>query len=313
MYNPGGFSRGDRGDPPAMLIAQITDIHLGFDPANPAELNRERLDRTIAALCALDRRPDILFATGDLADRGDIESYRALKSVFAACPFPVWPCLGNHDARAPFRAVFGDIPGTGDFLQYVLDQGPLRFIVLDTLEEGRHGGAFCATRAAWLAARLAEAPTRPTVIVLHHPPIETGIAWMSTAPDEPWVTRLGDVLRGHRQIVGLISGHIHRAIVSGWRGHPLIVCSSTAPQVALQFAAMDPERPDGRPMIVADPPAYALHFWNGEGLVTHFDTAAGHPVMARFDAALQPMVRAMLAERTPPAPMANRPGDTRQR
>ena len=28
----------------AMLIAQITDIHLGFDPDNPAEFNRKRLD-----------------------------------------------------------------------------------------------------------------------------------------------------------------------------------------------------------------------------------------------------------------------------
>ena len=28
-----------------MLIAQITDIHLGFDPVDPDELNRRRLDR----------------------------------------------------------------------------------------------------------------------------------------------------------------------------------------------------------------------------------------------------------------------------
>ena len=28
-----------------MLIAQITDIHLGFDPDNPAEFNRKRLDQ----------------------------------------------------------------------------------------------------------------------------------------------------------------------------------------------------------------------------------------------------------------------------
>ena len=28
-----------------MLMAQITDIHLGFDPDNPAEFNRKRLDQ----------------------------------------------------------------------------------------------------------------------------------------------------------------------------------------------------------------------------------------------------------------------------
>src|SRR3546814_6377909 len=46
-----------------------------------------------------------------------------------------------------------------------LDTGPLRFIILDTLEEGRHGGAFCDVRARWLADRVAEALDRPTVIV----------------------------------------------------------------------------------------------------------------------------------------------------
>ena len=30
-----------------MLIAQITDIHLGFDPDDPAEFNRRRLDQVL--------------------------------------------------------------------------------------------------------------------------------------------------------------------------------------------------------------------------------------------------------------------------
>ncbi len=29
-----------------MLIAQITDLHLGFDEGNPVEFNRKRLDAT---------------------------------------------------------------------------------------------------------------------------------------------------------------------------------------------------------------------------------------------------------------------------
>jgi Icc protein len=61
--------------------------------------------------------------------------------------------------------------------------------------------------------------------------------------------------------------------------------------------SIDPDQPDGRPMIVADPPAYAIHYWNGEQLVSHFDTAEEHTVLARYEPALQPLVQMLLAEK----------------
>lgn len=280
-----------------MLVAQITDIHLGFDPDNPAEFNRKRLDQVIRHFVEMDRKPDLLLATGDLVDRGDVASYRRLKNALAAAPCPVWLCMGNHDDREAFAEVFPAIPFVDGFVQYVVDIDPLRFIVLDTLEVGRHGGAFCATRSAWLRARLAEEPQRPTVLVLHHPPIETGIEWMTTDPDEPWIAELESAMAGHTQIVGLLCGHVHRPIVTSWAGRQLAICPSTAPQVALTLDELDPDVPDGRPMIVADPPAYAIHYWNGAQLVTHFDNADEHVVLARYDASMQPLVRGMLAER----------------
>lgn len=291
-----GEERG-KGAAQPMLIAQITDMHLGFDPDNPAEFNRKRLDRVIHLLAHMDRRPDLVLATGDLVDRGDVASYRRLREALEALPVPAWPCLGNHDDRAHFRAVFPEIPVADGFVQYAIDAGPLRLLVLDTLEEGRHGGAFCETRARWLADRVAEAPDRPTMIVLHHPPIDTGIAWMTTDPEEAWIGRLDAALAGHRNIVAMVGGHIHRPMVAGWRGRPMIVCPSTAPQVALTLAPMDPALPDDRPMIVAGAPGFALHQWTGETLVTHFDAAEDHAVLARFDERMQPLVTALIGER----------------
>lgn len=280
-----------------MLIGQITDIHLGFDPDNPAEFNRKRLDVVLRHLCEPHNRPDLLLATGDLVDRGDAESYRRLRNALSACPFPVWPCLGNHDMRANFIAQFPEIPVVDGFVQYEVDTGPLRFLILDTLEEGRHGGSFCETRAAWLAARLTEKTEKSTVIVMHHPPVEVGIEWMNTHPEEAWVTRFAETIAGKPQVKGLICGHLHRPIVAAWNGTTVMICPSTAPQVALDLAAIDPDKPDNRPMIVADPPAYALHRWNGRELVSHFDTADEHVMLAKYDASMQPLVRALMAER----------------
>lgn len=281
-----------------MLIAQISDIHLGFEPDNPAEFNRKRLDRTLHALCEMSPRPDILLATGDLADAGDDDlSYRRLQSALSVCPFPVFYCMGNHDNRDLFLQRFREFRAEDGFIQYAIEDYPVRILVLDTLEEGRHGGGFCETRAAWLRARLAEERTKPTLLVLHHPPIESGLSWMTENPDAEWVRRLHDIVAACGNIVGIVAGHLHRPVVTRWAGTVLMVCPSTAPQVALDLDTIDPEDPDGRPMIVADPPGFALHLWTGEALVSHFDTCEDHTVLARYEPSLQPLVRMLAAER----------------
>lgn len=281
-----------------MLIAQVTDVHLGFEPNNPGEFNRKRLDQIITILSNMTPRPAMLLATGDLVDRGDKFSYDRLAEAFSSCPFPVWPCVGNHDQRDNFIECFPTIPVADGFLQYEVETpGGPRLLVLDTLEEGRHGGAFCETRASWLKARLSEKTDVPTVIVMHHPPVETGIPWMNTHPDEPWVARFADAITGVKNVVGVVCGHLHRSVSVGWRGQTISICASSAPQVSLNLAPIDPDVPDDRAMIIADPPAFAIHWWNGRELVSHFDNADDHLTLAKFDAKMQGLVRALVNER----------------
>jgi Icc protein len=280
-----------------VLLAQITDIHLGFDPDNPAEFNRKRLDQIVAHLATGVNRPDVLLATGDLVDRGDVASYRRLKNALSLAPCPVLFAMGNHDAREAFLEVFPETPVNDGFVQYAVDFPSRRLIVIDTLEEGRHGGAFCERRAAWLSAQLAEAPETPTVIIMHHPPVEVGIEWMNTHPEEPWVQRFAGAIAGHAQVEALLCGHLHRAISAPWKGVTVSICSSSAPQVSLDLRPIDPDRPDNRPMIVADAPAYALHRWTEAGFVSLFDTVGDQVMLAKYDAGLQPLVRSLIDER----------------
>lgn len=259
-----------------MLIAQITDLHVGFSGDRPDEPNLLRLQRIVDALSAMATPPDLLIATGDLTEHGDEASYRRLIETLAPLPFPVHYALGNHDRRDNFLAAFPEAPVADGFVQYAIDAGPLRCLVLDTLDEQRHGGAFCAVRAAWLTDRLAEQTDRPTLIILHHPPAEVGIAWMDPDPDEPWIARLAAAIAGCDQIFGILAGHVHRPITLPWQGHALTICPSSAPEVGLDLTPADPANPeDGRLQILAGEPGFAIHRWTGARLVTHFVAPPG--------------------------------------
>jgi 3',5'-cyclic AMP phosphodiesterase CpdA len=279
-----------------MLIAQLTDIHLGYELNNPDEPNISRFDAALSWLKNLSVMPDMLFLTGDLTDHGDVASYERLRDMIADLPFPVHLCVGNHDDRAVLRQVFPDIPMTDGFVEYVIDRPEARFIVIDTLEEGTHGGAFCTARAARLRRYLSETPVnKPVMIALHHPPIETGIPWMTAEHDDYWVEMLDGAI-GDRKNVTIICGHIHRSITTNWRGRMLTICPSTAPQVSLELAPIDPDAADNRPLITAELPGGALHMLNGGSFVTHHMAVGDHPVLARYTPALEPMIRHMVDE-----------------
>ena len=280
-----------------MLIAQITDIHVGFDRSNPDEYNTERLKAVIARLINAPTHPDLLLMTGDLTEFGDAQSYKQLAQIVAVCPFPVWPMVGNHDTREPLLAAFPQTPSHDGFIQYALDWNGVRLLLLDTFEPGRHGGAFCKTRADWLEAQLAAHPDTPTIITMHHPPFESGIAWLDGDANEPWIALFAQTVRGHGQIKSILAGHLHRIIHTFWQGMSLTVCASTAPLVGLDLRPIDSEHPDGRPMITDELPVFALHRWDGERLISHFQGVSEHAIFARFDDNLQAIVKHIEGER----------------
>lgn len=281
-----------------MLIAQMTDIHIGFAPdEKPEELNRTRFRATLDRIIEGPNRPDMLVLSGDITDHGDLASFTKTAALLADCPFPIWPMVGNHDTREALVEAFPQVRLDAGFLHYAIEAEGLRVLLLDTLEYGRHGGAFCEARAAWLAAQLDAAPETPTLIFMHHPPVISGIGWMDPGPDEAWITRFGAVLEGRGQILAIHCGHLHRPLATTFRGIPLCVTPSVAPLVAMDLRPVVADAPDDRDLITTEPPTYALHRWDGENLVTHYERVGDWRVLARYSEKLQPMIREMFAER----------------
>jgi 3',5'-cyclic-AMP phosphodiesterase len=119
---------------------------------------------------------------------------------------------------------------------------------------------------------------------MHHPPFESGIAWLDGSARQQWMTKFAEAIARHGQIRAIISGHLHRNIHAVSNGVSMTVCASTAPLVALDLRPLDPAVPDSRAMVTDEPPCYALHRWDGERLVSHFESVGDHRVLARSGA-----------------------------
>ena len=252
-----------------MLIAQITDMHI--KPEGVLAYKRVEtagfLARAVDHILHLDPRPDVVLATGDLVDGGTDEEYARLRRLLAPLPIPVYLIPGNHDERAAMRRVFTDhayLPRDG-YIQYVVDEGPVRLVALDTLLPGEGGGLMDTDRVAWLDARLGEARTKPTLIFMHHPPFKTGIAYMDSIGLQG-TDALADVVRRHPQVERVVCGHLHRSIQSRWAGTVASTAPSTAHQLVLDV------REDADLGYTLEPPGYALHLWRDGTLVSHVAT-----------------------------------------
>ncbi len=267
-----------------MLIAQISDMHVGLPGGLIDRLyhTADYLERAVAHINGLTPRPDLVVATGDLVDRGDPAEYGRLRSLLDALEPPYYLLSGNHDDRAALAAAFPHhayLPRDG-FIQYTLETGPLRLVMVDTLVPGASGGRLCAERLGWLDARLAEAPARPTIVFMHHPPFLTGMAAMDAMGLEG-TEDLAAVIRRHPQVERIACGHLHRAITRRFAGTVASTSPATAHALALDLA------PGAGLAVVMDPPAVTLHFWAGAGagLVTHLSFVGERPVHIIHDGA----------------------------
>lgn len=252
-----------------MLIAQISDSHVvaaGERLANGCD-SSANLGRCVQSILRSGRIPDVVLATGDLVEHGTAREYENLKGLLAPLSMPVYLIPGNHDDRATMLSVFGDhdyLPRGGGPLRYAIARHALLLLALDTVAAGADGGVLDAAQLDWLGDALSAEPERPTLILMHHPPIATGFLCMDAiALAAASASRLGAIVERHRQIERIVCGHMHRSVQARWRGTAVSVCPSTAFQAVLDLQGGSFERS------FVDPPSYQLHFWNGVELVTH--------------------------------------------
>jgi len=251
------------------LLVQLSDSHIGAEWGGGDPV--ATLAAVVESVCALQRAPDAVLMSGDLADHAADAEYEQLRELLAPLAVPLYVLAGNHDDRDALRRHFS-VPGAkGDPVQYAVDLGPLRLVVLDSTRVGEDRGELDADRLAWLDAdrlawldaELTAAPDAPTVLALHHPPLLTGMpALDQIGLPTADLHALGEIVERHPQVRRLVGGHVHRTITAELGGIAVLAAPSTYVQARLDFNAEQLQ-------FAAEPAGFAVHVLSDADLASH--------------------------------------------
>jgi len=214
-----------------MIIAQISDTHIALDTPDADRRIRD-FEVTVADINALDPAPDVIVHTGDIVHNGRQDEYAQAVATLAKARAPVYVMAGNKDNRAKLREAFaacGYLAPDSGFVQYAIEDYPVRLIALDTLSSGSNKGDFCRARTSHLIDMIDAEASKPIAVFAHHPPFEVMVG-----PDRinfetrEIMSRLRRALQHSGRVVAVFSGHVHRAAA----GHVGSIPATVMPCIA---------------------------------------------------------------------------------
>ena len=241
-----------------MIIAQISDTHIALDTPD-ADRRLSDFERTIADINALDPVPDVIFHTGDIVHNGRADEYAEAARILDKARAPVYVIPGNKDDRANLRAAFarrGYLKPGSEFIEYAVEDYPVRLLAVDTLNTSSNRGDFCPERARRLVELIDAETSKPIAVFAHHPPFEVKVGPDPLNFGTPeMMERLRQALQHSGRVVAVFSGHVHRPTEGRVGKIPAVVVPCIA----------TPLRKGEFPAHIQGHPVYYLHRFDAAG------------------------------------------------
>ena len=191
-------------------LIQITDCHLGEQIGERlAGMDTdESLDLVLQAInyrAQMDVPPELILATGDLANHESAAAYLRLQEKLNVLDAPsVW-LPGNHDNYQLMLDTVG-----AEQAPKLVSIGRWRIILLDSAVPGRVPGRLGEKQIQLLKSTLQEIEQDAHIMIaLHHQPVNVGSEWIDkqrVADGEAFI----EALSGDRRIKAVVWGHIHQ-------------------------------------------------------------------------------------------------------
>lgn len=217
---------------------QLSDLHVVVEGAYASGVLDTRsiltraIDRLLNMKAALGPL-DAVLVSGDISDDGSADSYAFAKAELQRLGLPLYVVPGNHDAREPFLNSFADLIETSlsGFVDWAVPINGTLVVGLDTLVEGRGAGLLREASIAFLQDALGSWGGGPVIVMLHHPPIATGIRFMDAIGlENPQSLKSAITAVDHDILV--VAGHVH-GVHHGQLGNCRV---ATAPSICSSFA-----------------------------------------------------------------------------
>jgi Icc protein len=190
-----------------LRVLQITDLHLtamlgsklyGVDTAHA-------LKNIVSAIKQLHTTPDVIIATGDLAEDGSKKAYKRLRELLSELNIPVYVLPGNHDDLSQMRSSFNS---DGFFCTSRANIGDWGFIFVNSQVIGHSHGFVSPTDLTELKNNISDLDGKPILVALHHTPTNVCPSFGCQLKNSKEFT---DLLNQHPNIKGVIAGHTHNA------------------------------------------------------------------------------------------------------
>jgi len=210
-------------------ILQITDTHL-FAEKHETLLGVNTWDSYQAVLSAIhaSQRPcDLIVATGDLAQDHSSAAYQHFAEGIASFAAPCVWLPGNHDFQPAMYSTLQEAGISPAKRVFLGDRWQI--LLLDSQVFGVPHGELSDFQLEWLEHKLAEAPERYTLLLLHHHPLPAGCSWL----DQHSLRNAGaldSALSAWPRVKHLLCGHIHQELDLDWNGRRMMATPSTCVQ-----------------------------------------------------------------------------------
>ncbi|PID43827.1 MAG: 3',5'-cyclic-AMP phosphodiesterase [Proteobacteria bacterium] len=190
-------------------VVQITDSHLRREPDGKllGVNTRDSFDAVLELVRANHPSPDIVLATGDIAQDGEAAAYHCFREKTAFFDCPVCCIAGNHDDADTMERVLGG----GKSLSRQVRIGNWQLVMLNSSVKGQVFGEIGSSDLALLERALDDSSGLNCLVCFHHQPIDIQCQWLDAIGLHNR-DRLFDILGQYDHVRAVLWGHIHQEL-----------------------------------------------------------------------------------------------------